>query len=374
MIEYVEIRSAATRELIGIVDTSDTVIWHSVYYGVGDFEIYVPCTVANLSLLQKGNYVTRPDDRHVGIIEKVQITYDAENGRMLDVIGKFSKALLNRRIIYKLNGTSVSPTIISGNVETAVRSLVNDNAISCPFDSGRNMAELKLGELAGISKVIIDDSAADADKQVTYKGLLDYTDGVLKEYGMSAYCALADDLKLAYTVYEGADRSVDNKAGNEPVIFSQDFDNLLSSDYQQDTAIYKNTALIGGAGEGTDRFCVLVKSGSGIDRREMFVDASSHSKTYEDSTGTQQTLSDAKYAQQLRTIGTQTVAGYPVIETFAGDIDITNGTFKYREHFDLGDIVTVQDTEIDVYINTRAVEVLETQDSSGYRVSAVFES
>lgn len=44
MIEYVEVRSASTREIIGIIDNSKSIIWHDVYYGVGDFEIYAPCT------------------------------------------------------------------------------------------------------------------------------------------------------------------------------------------------------------------------------------------------------------------------------------------------------------------------------------------
>ena len=38
MISYVEILNTE-RELIGIIDTAKSIIWHSVYFGVGDFEI-----------------------------------------------------------------------------------------------------------------------------------------------------------------------------------------------------------------------------------------------------------------------------------------------------------------------------------------------
>ena len=59
MIEYVEIRSAETRELLGIVDTAKSIIWHRMYYGIGDFEVYAPCSSKNVVLLVEGNYVTR---------------------------------------------------------------------------------------------------------------------------------------------------------------------------------------------------------------------------------------------------------------------------------------------------------------------------
>ena len=38
MIEYVEIRGSET-EIVGILDVATAIIWHSVYFGVGDFEI-----------------------------------------------------------------------------------------------------------------------------------------------------------------------------------------------------------------------------------------------------------------------------------------------------------------------------------------------
>ena len=43
MIDYVEIRNAET-ELMGIIDTAKSIIWRSVYYGVGDFEVYAQAT------------------------------------------------------------------------------------------------------------------------------------------------------------------------------------------------------------------------------------------------------------------------------------------------------------------------------------------
>ncbi len=373
-IEYVEIRSAAKREMIGIVDTAKSIIWHRKYYSVGDFEVYAPCTAENVAALAKGNYVTRFDDPEVGIIESLQVTYDAQDGRMIVAKGRFAKSILDRRIIYKLIGHSVSPTILRGYVEDAARSLVTQNAINCSFDSGRNISILVLGSYAGFSQKIVDETGYASQKQVTHDNLMAYSDSLLEEYGMGAYCLLNDDLKLAYTVFCGADRSVDNSEGNEPVVFSQDFDNLLSSEYSFDSSNLKNTALIGGTGEGEERFHSILKNDSvaGLDRREIFVDASSHSKTYKDDSGAEQTFTDLEYDAQLKTLGRQNVAKQSIVETFDGEIDLTNGSFVYGRDFTLGDIVTVQDVEIGLYINPRILEITEVQDEDGYQISAKY--
>lgn len=374
MIEYVEVRSASTREIIGIIDNSKSIIWHDVYYGVGDFEIYAPCTQENIDALAVGNYITRYNSRNVGIIEKIEVTYNPQDGRMIVAAGRFAKSILDRRLIFKLSGHSVSPTFLSGNVESAARSLVADNAISCAFDTGRNMPELVLGASAGITKKIIDNDGYSADKQVTYKELLSYSDGLLEEYELGAYCMLDNNLKLAYTVFEGADRSVDNTAGNQPVVFSQDFDNLLSSEYQYDNTKLKNAALIGGEGEGEARFCSIVKDSAvtGLKRREVWIDSSSITKKYNDESGAEQTFTDDEYDKQLKTDGMQKLAELAITETFEGEIDITNGSFSYGTDFALGDKVTVQDTEIGLYINARILEITEVQDDNGYSIEAKY--
>ena len=183
-----------------------------------------------------------------------------------------------------------------------------------------------------------------------------------------------NNLKLAYTVFEGADRSVDNTAGNQPVVFSQDFDNLLSSEYQYDNTKLKNAALIGGEGEGEARFCSIVKDSAvtGLKRREVWIDSSSITKKYNDESGTEQTFTDDEYDKQLKTDGMQKLAELAITETFEGEIDITNGSFSYGTDFALGDKVTVQDTEIGLYITARILEITEVQDDNGYSIEAKY--
>ena len=299
------------------------------------------------------------------------ITDDIENGQMMTIKGRFAKSLLDRRIIYTLSGTSNKATILRGNVETSVRSLVNSNAI-VPSSLTRSLGILELGAVAGISKIIVDESGAAAQKQVSYENLLDYTEAVLKEYGIASTVKLNGN-KLQYTVYEGADRSAGNTDGNQQIVFSKEYDNLLSSEYTHDTTLEKNVALVGGEGEGIDRFCVIIGSQSGLKRKEVFVDASSIKKTYKDEDDVEQTYTDAEYRAMLSSHGHQIMSAMTVSEDFNGAIDITNGNWKYNKDVFLGDIVTVQDNDIGVYKNVRLGEVTEYQDRDGYAVEAVYQ-
>lgn len=367
MIEYVEIRGHDTN-VIGIIDTAQSVIWHSVYFGVGDFEIYAPATPDIINLLLTGLYVTRSDNREVGIIENINFSNNQEDGAMITASGRFVKSILDRRLIYKLSGSTNKPTILRGNVENAVREVVKNNAISCEFDARRNIKLLELGDVSNIPYKFISINGEAAQKQVSYGNLLEYTDGVLEEYGIASTCILNGG-KFNYIVYSGTDRSKDNTNGVLPIIFSQEFDNLTSSEYTHDTTLIKNVALIGGEGEGVARFYSLIEHGEAdLNRREVWVDASSITRTYKDENDVEQTYSDEEYKTMIDAQGKQNLATYTEIESFDGEIDITNGNYIYGRDFELGDIVTVQDDRLGIYINTRVLGCTEVQDDGGYSV------
>ena len=370
-IDYVEIRDESTT-LLGIIDTARSIIWHSVYFGVGDFEIYAQASQRVVELLQAGNLVTRPDDLEVGIIEKINIANDEHDGRMITATGRFAKSILERRLIYNLSGTVNKPTILRGNVETEVRRVVAENAIACPFDSRRNIPLLALGDVTGIPQIIIDENGNAAQKQVSYQNLLTYTDALLQEYGMGATVILDEDAgKLRYVIYSGIDHSWDNAAGNDPIVFSKDFDNLTSSAYEYDTATEKNVALIGGAGEGVERFYSLIAGAqTGLQRREMWVDASSLNRTYKDDNDAEQTYSDSEYLAMLNAAGMQRLNVNKATEHFDAPLDLENSRWKYNRDFALGDIVTTQDDDLGKYVNVRLREVLEVQDENGYSIEA----
>lgn len=281
MIDYVEIRNAQL-ELEGLIDTAKSIIWETQYFGAGAFEVYTAATPQAVALLKCGNFVTRVEDEGIGIIEAVSVVFNGQDGRMITASGRLAKSILDRRVIAYVNGNVNSATVFSGNVEQRARGLVQDNAIACYKDkkrtipyAARNISILRLGTLAGLT-------ATTESRQVNCENLLEYTDEFLRQYGYGAKMLLSGG-KLAYTVYSGEDRSVGNAAGNEPVIFSTDFDNLVGSNYAYDETARKTYALVGGEGEGSARFYTERNAAvSGLERRETFIDSSTARELYED--------------------------------------------------------------------------------------------
>ena len=374
MISYLDILDT-TKTKIGIIDTAQSIIWHSVYFGVGDFEIYVEATANNIELLQIGNYVAREDTNDVGIIESINVDFDLQNGYMITASGRFLKSILDRRLIYKLSGNTNTPTILSGLVEVAARKLVQDNAINCTFDSRRNISGLALGQLKGFNKQIVDINGNPSQIQVSYQNLLEYTDELLKDYGYAAKVTINDSNKnFLYTVYTGTDRSVDNTGGYQPIIISTDYDNLNSSAYSFDVASLKNAVLIGGAGEDLDRFYSLLTGGlTGLQLREVFLDASSINRTYkEEGSDTEQEYTTAEYTALLNQEGKVALNETIAVENFNGDINVSFGIYQFNRDYFLGDIVTIQDNKINKYVNNRITEATEVQDENGYTVDVVF--
>lgn len=371
MIEYLEVRNS-NREIIGILDDFQSVIWETSYYSTGAFEVYLQAAPQYINMLQTGNYVTRPDDENIGIIENINVEYSEEFGKMIAASGRFAKSILDRRIIYNASGNttgklSISPVISSGLVETAVRKLVTDHIISSP-QTARNISFITLGELQGITKKIVDESGNNAQLQTSFGNLLEYTDEMLHSYELGAKMVFdRETLQLKYTVYEGKDRSRNNTQNNLPIIMAQEYDNFFSSKYEKNTTQFKNTALIGGEGEGTNRFCTMIgTNATGLNRREVWIDASAQSKTYE-LNGEQKQYTDDEYLALLKSAGTQTIADYQIAETYEGELNVN--TLTYKTDFNIGDIITVEDNELNIYINPRIITVIENQDESGYSIS-----
>lgn len=375
MIDYVEVRNGTSRKLIGIIDTAKSVIWETVYYGVGTFEIYVEATEKNIELLSVENLVTRPNDVNCGIISKIKITDNEQDGTMIVASGSFAKIILDRRIIYKFIKTySITPTTLRGNVANAVWTVINNNCVNSS-NGARNFSKFARGAINNLPQTIVDENGNAADKQVTYTNLLTFTDSLLQEYKIGAYVWL-DPLTLdfLYVMYQGAERFVNNRAGNKPLIFGNQFDNLTSSSFSKDNSELRTTAIIGGEGEGADRFVARTNDNvTGFDRRELFVDSSSISKTVKDETTDDETvLPDSEYEALLIQEGRAKITENKVVEGFSCEVDLTNSKLKYLTDYNIGDLVTIEDTHLKQLHNARILKITEVQDENGYAISAEF--
>lgn len=332
-------------ERLAAIDDYSSLIWTSRYYTCGDFEIVVPLTPKYLELMQIGFYIVRDDDENTGIIEDLEINVDEDNKTQFIVTGRFLPSLLARRIIEK-------QTQISGTIQTGITKLINENAIS-PTNSARKIPNLSIKTKNFIERL---------DAQYTGKNLLEVIEDICKTNGIGFNIVLKDK-KFQFSLYKGTNRSYSQNA-NPRVIFSDEYDNLLSSCYISQSSSLVTDVLVAGEGEGLDRKTLWVSnvSNTGLDRYEMYQDQ-------RDLSTNDGAISDEEYNAQLKQAGLENIT--QITSEFEGTVYF--GNIKYKTDVNLGDIVTVENKKWGIHVDTRLIEVIESVDETGnYEVLPTF--
>ena len=417
---------------LAVIDDYKSLIWANRYAEIGDCELYLAASRANIDLLKIGYYLCRLDDDMVCRIKKVEVTTDAENGDYVTITGEDTKSYLDQRIVW---GTATC----NGKVEIFVRKLVRDSLIASG-NTARDLykpnggALLKLGALSGLADV--------TSEQVSYKNIGEKAREYCQAFGWGYKVTLDDDM-LAFAVYKGTDRQ-------NTVIFSDDYENLSTTDYIVDKSNMGNVALVAGEGEGAKRVKSSIGEASGTGRFEIYTDARDISKelTYRELVAayplqadggqgyigvygdeylyemasldvlimssaqkawliatypsgqivtvdgdeyyriTNVTIADLQsaspqpddsvtirnviYIPFLLARGADDLAEFGAITSFNGEI-IPDVTFIYKQDYYLGDIVTVRN-EYGIEKAVRIVEVVEVQDENGYSFTPKFET
>lgn len=341
-------------DVIAIVDVYESIIWTERYYEYGDFELYTAMTQDLLNYIKTDNYIQRVGSDRVMIIEEIRIDTDSETGNHITITGRSLESILDRRVIW-------SQTTISGNLQNGIKKLVNENIIS-PSKEERK-----------ISNFIFKDST---DSQITgltveaqYTGdnLYDVISKVCEEKSIGFKVSLNENKQFVFELYAGADRSYEQT--NYPyVVFSPNFDNIINSNYLESKENLKNVALVGGEGEGTARKYLAIGNTSGLDRRELFVDARDISSEGEDG----QTLTTEQYNELLKQRGNEYLADYTDLVSFEGAVE-TNIMYKYGVDFFDGDIVQIAN-EYGHEAKVRILEVVISENEEGNSVYPTFKT
>lgn len=339
-------------ENIFVLDSYNSLIWTDRYNSYGDFEIYTNMNISLLEYLKQDYYIRRYDSEYVMIIEKILIKSDVEEGDKLTVSGRSLESILDRRIIW-------GQKTVTGNLQDAIETLLNENIIS-PSKPERKIDNFIFEE--STDEII---TSLTIDAQYVGDNLYDVIKKICEERSIGFKITLNDNNQFVFKLYSGVDRSYE-QTDNPYVVFSPSFDNLLSTNYMESKSSYKNVSLVGGEGEGSARKFTAVGNSSGMDRRELFSDASSISSEQEDGT----TLSDAEYTYLLRQKGNEDLAENAVVVSMEGEAE-TQIMFRYGEDFYNGDIVQV----IDAYghdVRARVYEIVTSEDESGFSVYPTF--
>lgn len=325
---------------LGVVENHTALIWTRKYYEPGNFELHAPITKDNLALLQSGNIITRRDKllglgvTEAGIIEGIE-NEESDIKNEATRTGRFLSSYLDRRLI-------TNTVNFSGKTENAMRQLVN-GAVPIPL--------VQLGAAQGFTEMV--------EFQATMKNLQLYLTKLSQASGLG-YRLRPDFTQKAifFEVYKGTERTI-SQGVNARVIFSEDYENLNNAIYKYNDQLYKSQVIVGGEGEGAERVYITVGGGTGLDLRQIFADAKDVQS---------EGLTLAQYHAALAQRGLEKLAECIAAESLECETQ-ADINFKYKTHYDLGDIVTAQQKAWGISINQRITEIQEVYQFGGMFVA-----
>ena len=343
-----------------IIDKFYSLIWTERYNQCGDFELEIPASIEYLNIFKENYYVELVGDQTsymTMIIETIKIKTDVENGDTLIVSGRSLESILERRIVW-------NQTILNGNLQTKIEQLLNDSIIN-PEDSLRRISNFvfEYSDDSNITSLTI-------KTQYTGDNLYDVICDICLSYDLGFKIILNDNNQFVFSLYKGIDRSYGQDT-NSYVIFSPSYNNLMNTNYLQSGKLVKTIALVLGEGQGTNRkrTSTYSKEGteSGLDRRELYVDARDLSTTNGEST-----ISNSEYLEQLQQRGKEKLSEYEYEKIIDGEAE-TSIMFKYGIDFNMGDILQVSN-EYGIETRVRVLEYIRSQSEDGYNVYPTFSS
>ncbi len=320
-------------DFLGVMENQTSLIWTRKYYEPGEIELYAPITASNLRLTALGNLVWMKGCKEAAVIEDRKLE-ESNIKREITVKGRFLSSYLDRRLI---KGTMN----YSGTVEGAMRKIVSD-ATAIP--------RVKLGSAVGFEETVA--------FQATYKNALTYEEKLSRGSGIGF--RLRPDFNekaLFFEAYKGTDRTASQHEVPR-VIFSGEYSNLNNVIQRVNDQSYKTVAYVGGEGEGSARTIVKVGDASGLELREVFVDARDLRS---------ENMSADAYKNALRTRGRESLASNRISDSIECDTG-ADANFLYKVHYDLGDIVTIRKKDWGVSIDQRITEIREIYEYGGRRI------
>jgi len=311
--------------LIDVIEKYSSLEWLEEYNGLGAFKLKADYTERNIKDLKQDNLLWKNDGETAGIIEYVKY-----EDNVIECRGRLTNKFLDDRII--LN------TITIDNIEVGLRNAVTAN---CIIRNG--IPSLILGQLNNIEDI--------GKKRITFKTVYSAINSY-KSMGFKVKFNLTDK-KHEVEFYKGINRSLD-------VLFSEEFENIYNNEIISNNLKLKNIAYVYGEGEGVNREYTVVDLSNGNYKRELFVDARDLQK---------ELLTDEEYIALLQERGIEKLSNQIQENAFKCNLR-TDGVFRYKEDFNLGDFVTCKSDKYKIQFRVRISAIKEIYNNKGYQIYA----
>lgn len=317
-----------------VIDVYNSLIWTNRYFYCGDFELVIPANAELLPKIQPGFYIMRPDSSEAMVIEKIAITTDREKGDTFKFSGRSLLSILDRRITW-----NIGVEYIDENPSAVIVNLVHDNVT--PDRSSQTFANYSPVQryIHGFNIQSTVTDARTMSCQSFGENLLDKVSEIAKTYGYGLKVT-ADPTAaapLTFLVYSKSDRD----------IVADISEQIITSTFTNDTTTYKNMAMVGGYGNGVDRWLrtsyLDTNEPTDLNRRELYVDASDKNQLDENA---------QTYPEVMRATGRQALTNCNHSIVFEATTDKDLG-------LDLGDVVTANNG-YEINVKARVTEIIES--------------
>lgn len=346
-------------KLQGIVEKMVSLVWIRRYWSCGEFKLLVPYTEEHVRLLVNGNIIIKRGGSEGAQIRYIQIRKNSQGLEEIEVQGKFLVSWLGKRILtQQISTTDTAQSIlyeIVRNTCTNAGASRNIPNLSIAQDEVVSMNPIEYTSEEFVNAQLAAETVANASK-LGIRVLTDQRTGL--------HC---------FSVYAGRDLTANNGAGNPPCIFSQEFDNIVEQDYTNSVENLKTVAYVGGENRAdAERVVVEVNSAqTGLERNEVFINATDITKTYKDANEQEQTRTEGEYSSLLSARGVQELEQYGETLAFGSKIN-TNANLQYGIDYELGDIVTCINKRWNVRVDVRITEIEESYEQNGNGLDITF--
>lgn len=347
-------------EQLGEISQFTSLIWPDVNVGYASFELWAPINDENRELIKENNIIWT-GGKNAAVVEIIKSVIDKDGQKTYNVKGRTLEKYCTDRIVW---GTFVG----KGYASTIMYGLVDKNCIN-PNNKDRKIPWLVNAEDKHVGLNI-------AQYQKTGGEVYDALFNIATDSDIGfSILFYPREKQLVFEVRAGVDRTYNNTEGNNPVVFSTDLEDLLSSVYYLNNQDLKTVALVQGEDTGENRKSVKVGivDGKGFNRKELYVDARDlQSEVYNDD-GTSTELTPEQYADTLIQRGNEKLAEYYTVETYEAQIrQFGDIQYIYGEDYFKGDMVTVVDEQLGISVSARITSVEENFSSKEYSLVLTF--
>ena len=328
--------------VVGEIDCFDSFSHTRRWRGSGGFDLRVELNDITRECLKKDNIIIF-DKRVdlVGIVEHCEIDGKGQ-GDFFAVRGKTISGLLERRVIVPENSQTWATE--QGKQETIIKNFITKNCIN-PTNAKRKIERLEVAQDKGRGK--------DDKWRSSYDNLEEKLNEIC-EYSKFGYDINLDleNKKFIFDIYEGRDLTIEQST-LPPVIFSSRFNNILNRKYTESTMGTCN-AVYAGTKEEEGKMVLNYGEESGMARRENFLSVS------EDT------------ADAIKKEASNYLEEMAEIKTFELEVS-PDVNFIYLRDYKLGDLVTIEDRNLKITMNSRIVEVVENYTGNQRSLTITFD-